>query len=291
MYAKKVFCVVGVVLFVLGGFHGLCFAGESDFQGPNSFKYDASKYKKYVARSNRVDVVCNYYLTNSGIGYKSKLGYSIIRTYTLVPYQKEKDGLYHSIVVYECEMNPVIVNSTRSIRSVAEYAQVGIRTPEPNTRVMIPVSSMVSTSNSATLTSKTNVSGGIKFDSRGKAITASGTYDNQASTTFSYQQNGLSLSNYKNLDGRATWAYNYIPRGDVYVDQWVASTSYTTGMVTYETSTNGSMTGQGISFYVDIRFGAQYFSGSDSGKRIWDLGTFSKNYDLGRISKNITFYY
>lgn len=107
---------------------------------------------------------------------------------------------------------------------------------------------------------------------------------------FTYIQNHIT-SMFKNDGGRAGWAYKYIPRGNVEVDAWVASTTYTSGMVDYISVNNVSMTGEAVWFYADILFGAQWFTGSSEGDLIYDGSLSWKNYDLGRCSGSFKMWY
>lgn len=300
---KKLLCLVLTLILSFSiaplGCMNHAYAGDADFKEPgNNFSYDTKSYNKYVARKKVFYVYEQYVLYHLGIGKGDYLGSAELRTYILVPKAKREDGKYHKIIAYELEMHPCTVSSKHSIRSVSRYAYVGTYAEggdeAVSSRVLAPTAQKVVTTNSKTSTTSTNFSFGLKKNTakKGATIEASGSVGSEVSRSMTYQSNGLSLTHYKNDGGRAAWAYKYIPREDVEVDAWIASTTYTSGMVDYVSVNNSSMTGGAVSFCVDIRFGAQWFSGSDEGELIYD-GSFSwKNYDLGRnYVKSFNMYY
>ncbi len=275
-------------------------AGECDFQN-ETVKYKSSAYSKYVAQKKEYEVYVKYYLSNLGIGKGDALGIATIRSFCLVPKARSTDdNKYHNIIAYECEMDCYKVSSKRYIQGTMEYASVGFKTPGATTRVCAPYSSMITcnVSQESTTTSKVDfsVSGGVSKNNAGKTSEVKGTLaggvSSVVSNSFSFESNGLALTQTKNNgDGFATWDYNYVPKGNVETDAWLRGTHYTAGLVGYVTDTNASMTGKKMQFSYEIHFGAQYYAGGDEGERIGDFSWFSTNYDIGYCKGTGTFSY
>ncbi len=273
-------------------------AGESDFQGTSTnFKYNSADYTKYVASRYKETVKCSYFLNNSGIGYGSKLGTVKIRTYCLVPKNPCNDDKYHNIIVYECEMNGNRVSTNHYIDATAEYASVGFKVGDKAVKC-VPESKSIPVTVNSQSQKTTSLSMSLELAGKKKTGSVSGSWSSTTSMGLTYVSDGLSLSQNRNRGGYSVWDYDYITRstgaGTKELDAWLRGTThYTSGMVEYTSDSNASMTGKKVSCKIQIIFGAEWYAGSDAGKRLWDwTGVLrNKDYDLGVLNKTFNFSY
>lgn len=271
-----------------------------------NFDFDLTLFRRYEAlrKTDSIKVGC-FLGGTSGIGKNDIMGYFVVRTAAYVPEFISDDGTYHTFIVYECEMEPGIMNSKYHIRSRANKAMVGfapenyaltstIQTP---TAEILQVSKEKSDTTTKTQNFSISVSGKLSKGnsssgkSSGSEISGSVGYSNGRTTQIgmkiSYQTNGFYLRTSK-ANGCASWEYVYNYYGDDQADSWSQTDTYTSGILEYRTSSNGSMTGKKVKCKINIAMGAQFFEGKKSGEKILNNNKYE---DLGWLEETFDFSY
>lgn len=270
-------------------------ASDNDFQDSDgTFKYDTNSYTKYVTSRKMVRVKCNYLINDSHISKGDLLGMATIRCYYLSAKKPASDKIYYDTIVYECQMEPQTVYNgvSKTIKGMSQYALVGFNTVNSAQRQCSPKATNVTYTNSSY--SSSSWGGGLTFSvgfdkNRKKSVnltsnyglSANVLYSHTASNTISYTANSLSLIQSNNDNGYCTWAYDYISKGDKYLDAYLYSTSFTSGMVEFPVGNVPSKITniKSTPYKYNIVFGAGY---PQSGKII-DRNVGS-NRNLGTVS-------
>ena len=263
-------------------------AAEDEFKNSESnFTYDTQNYTKYLAARKIIKVSASDKVWFTDIKKGSCLGKAVIRAYFLVPKKAAANGYYVNTMVYECQMIPYTVSS--EVSGMSQYASVGIRLGTEANRVCSPQALNTTTASitggtaSGTWSNTTTASVGFNLSSQALASVRIGSsaantsgWTNTVSYSMSYEYSSVGLIQKNDDAGYAKWNYDYYAKQKP-VDSYLYSTTYTTGMVSYNRGGNASVAGKTVKISYDIEFGAGY----ERGGKQWQVITKNSKRELG----------